>query len=913
MGGALVVPTSSRAAAIEIACARKQLQSGRRAWRTPDVIAYRAWLEREAYRAADAGLSIPRPLRAVEEWLLWREATAAVAESEELESSDRLAERLQSAARTLHDWDIAPAALRASARAESRLLAGALAAVDARARGLHAVGTHRLAGLLRGWRPSRAVTFAGFIERSAARGALVRAWSETSAGCREHEPSSAGMEPADVRGVRAGDEHEELELAAQWCRSRLTEDPGARLLVIVPALAERSAQALQVLRRALAPRDLLSGDAQTPGLVALEGGKPLAGEPIVRHALATLEFLVGRAEAETVSILLRAAFWSAPAPIERAALDAALRERLDVDVAPHGLRLALLSQSGPLRAPAERLAKALEAALEALRPPPPIGSSAELEFDPAAASRVSAPLAEWARRFDRALRAIGWPGELEPSAREQQSAAQFREVLEDLAAIGARMGSLAAAEALRTLRALAERRLMRLPPADAAVTLCGTLADPIVRYDGIWIAGLHSEAWPPPVELDPFIPFAALRRAGAPAASPASRLAQAREVLRRCRLAAPHLVASWPAHGNEGENLPSPLLAEWGVSLDGQRARSTAVPEPIDSLARAIRASRRIEPFEDGRGEPWPARRVLPSGTRTIEYQSRCAFRAYAELRLACVPLKAPQPGVGPFDRGKLLHKALELAWSTLGSSRALESASRDGTLAQLIENCVQRAGDEVLPSPRDAAARAAQRRERRRAARLLGELAELERQRPPFRVHATELRRRIEVEGASLDVRIDRVDELDDGAVALFDYKTGRASAVDWLAARVANPQLLVYTLAAESPPAALAMIQLVPRRIAYRGMAERRDRLPKIAAPLDALHWREQIGRWRELVGRLARDFLEGHAAADPLGDACAVCHLHGFCRIAELSPAVAAAAGGPAAASEAYQDAAAGGSSD
>jgi probable DNA repair protein len=468
-------------------------------------------------------------------------------------------------------------------------------------------------------------------------------------------------------------------------------------------------------------------------------------------------------------------------------------------------------------------------------------------------------------------------------------------VLEDLAAIGARMGPRTAGDALRTLRALLERRVLRLPPSDSAVTLCGALADPIVRYDGIWITGLHAEAWPPPAQLDPFIPAPALRRARVPAANPAARLAQAREVLRRCRLAARHLVASWPAHGDEGEHLPSPLLAEWGVT------RSATIDVPLDSLVRSIRASRRVEAFEDGRGEPWPARRTLPSGSRAIEYQSRCAFRAYAELRLASAPLKTPRPGVGPLDRGRLLHKALELAWRTLGSSHALEAASRDGTLAQLIESCVQRAGDETLPAPADAAARAAQRRERRRAARLLGELAELERQRPPFRVLATEARRRIEIEGAALEVRIDRIDELDDGALALFDYKTGHTGAVDWLAARVGNPQLLVYTLAADGPPAALAMIRLASRRIAYRGMADRRDRLPKISAPLDAAHWREQLGRWRELVGRFAQDFLEGNAEVDPLGGACTVCHLHAFCRIAEVSPAAAVAEDGCAAESE------------
>ena len=885
-GGTLVVPTRFRASAIEIAWARNQLENGRTAWRTPDVMAYPAWLEREAWRATDAGRPSPRPLRAAEEWLLWREATAAAARSEGFEASDGLSERLQRAARTLHEWDIAPAALRSSGRAESRLLARALASVEAHARDLNAAPAHRLAASLRGFPAASPVTFAGFVEQSAARRALVRAWSEPAGRRGELEPSDGFLEPGDVPGVAASDAQEEIECAAEWCRSRLMDDPGAHLLLIVPSLAERRAQIVQVLRRVLAPRELLCGAADIPGLVAAEGSMPLAAEPIVRHALATLEFLAGRAEAEAVSAWLRAAFWSGPTAVERAAMDIVLRERVGVEVTPGALRAALLTVPEPHRERAERLARVLEAAQETLRAAGATGASA------------SAPLSEWARRFERTLRVIGWPAGPGLDEREGQGAAQFREVLEDLAAFGVPMGAVTGGEALRTLRALAARRALRLPPRDAAVTVCGALIDPIIRYDGLWLAGMHAEACPPPAGLDPFIPAAAQRRAGIPSATPALRLAQARELLRRCRLAGGRLVASWPMRGSDGEHLPSPLLAEWGVRIDEPGARAEAPRDNgpasrTESLARSIRASRRIETFEDRRGEPWPARRPLPAGSRAIEYQSRCAFRAYAELRLACAPLGAPRPGIGALDRGRLLHRALELVWSELGGFYALEEASRSGTLAPLIEAAVNRAGAETLAAPTDAVERATQRRERRRCVRLLGELAALERRRPPFRVRATERPCRIEIEGATLEVRIDRIDELEGGRLALFDYKTGRTGSVDWLAERIGNPQLLVYSLAVEQPPAALAMIQLAPPRVAYRGMAERRGLLPKVEAPPDTAPWRDQLGRWREVVGGLVRDFLAGAAATDPLGDACAACHLQAFCRIAELAPSAAAEA--------------------
>ena len=42
-----------------------------------------------------------------------------------------------------------------------------------------------------------------------------------------------------------------------------------------------------------------------------------------------------------------------------------------------------------------------------------------------------------------------------------------------------------------------------------------------------------------------------------------------------------------------------------------------------------------------------------------------------------------------------------------------------------------------------------------------------------------------------------------------------------------------------------------------------------------------------WAESIGGLARDFLAGEAAVDPLRDACARCGRHALCRIGDALP--------------------------
>src|SRR2546430_10890998 len=69
---------------------------------------------------------------------------------------------------------------------------------------------------------------------------------------------------------------------------------------------------------------------------------------------------------------------------------------------------------------------------------------------------------------------------------------------------------------------------LRPADEDPSVTVSPVPSDPVVRYDGIWVAGLHAEAFPQPPQPDPFLPLGAQVASGVPSASATHRLAQAR-------------------------------------------------------------------------------------------------------------------------------------------------------------------------------------------------------------------------------------------------------------------------------------------------------------------------------------------------------------------------------------------------
>jgi ATP-dependent helicase/nuclease subunit B len=864
------VPSIQRAGALRLAYAATQIEAAKRAWRTPDVAAFRAWLEREAFRAAQRGGTVPRPLRPPEEWLLWRQATAEATRDIEWDASHRLAESLSRAARLMADWHIPRSVLRAHGTQEGEVLLGALERLEMRCRDMRAAGSHELAALLRNSMPPRPVRFAGFSEHTAALRTLLASWGERGGG--EEGPVAAHVPGAAVHLACARDAGEELELAAEWCRFRLASDPTSRLLVVIPDLAQRRAATLRVLTQALGGHGAPEG---SQGL-AVEGGQPLSRFPLVRHALATLRLLAGALAFEAFSEWLRASFWRFASDADRALLDSWLRGVLQIEVSPLDLRAALGAAPDALRVAARALEEALGGAAHALGP-----------LDEAAS------LAHWGQRFEQALHAAGWPGARALASVELETRSRFIELLAELPALGVHLGSLPAREAMRLLEALTARTAFAPASRDAAVTVTSALADPILRYDGIWVAGLHADAWPLPPAIDSFIPLAAQRRAGIPAATALGMLARSRDLLERWRHATPELVLSWPAFGDERAYLASPLLDEIPGAQPFSAGRRTPGP------AQIIRSARRIETFEDRSGDPWPARLPLPRGARALEHQGRCPFRAYAELRLSCAPLEVPQPGIDPRERGRLLHRAVELVWRRLGDSSGLEAAHTNGALPRVIQTCVQQAAGECWPATREAsgsasiATRAARHREQRRAVRLLLQLAALERGRPPFRVQALELRSRLELAGAALELRIDRIDALEDGSRIILDYKTGRPVAPDWLSGRIRDPQLPAYLLATGEDVVALATVHLADERIDYRGLVDRAGRLEHLtplseaqrrtaAQPEESLEWHAQVERWRAGLERLAGQFLLGAAAVDPVADACRLCHLQAFCRI-------------------------------
>lgn len=862
-GHTVVVPTAQRAAALRLGFAALQLRQGRRAFRTPDVQSLSGWLRGQPATPAADGRAL-RHLGASEEWLLWRAAVAEAGAALSLQAAG-LTDAVRRSAALLHEWHIPLAAVRASGTPEALLLSRALEAMEQRLAALGAAAPWRALHELACDPPQRVPLFAGFTPPTPARRQLLEAWHR-----RGTPAASLEQAPADTAGrrVAAADPAVELTLMAQWSRQRLEADPAARLLLIVPELARRQHEVRRVFDAAL---------GNDPAPYAVEGGQPLLRYAAVAEGADTLRLLAGDVELAVVSQWLRAHFWERPGASRRAVLDAWLRTVVPPRLNARQLLQALRAAPPALLAHADEVAALLLRLLDAF------------------ADGAHATLGSWGGRFAQILALCGLQAGAarRRDSRAQQVLQRLDELLQECAALPAALGTFAGAEAVAVFMRLLARTRFEPASGDAAVTLTASLADPIVHYDGIWVSGLHAGVLPQGAHFDPFIPVPLQRAAGVIAADAAALVEQAGQALNRLGRSSREFIVSAPQHADDLELAASALLAPYPLDADSAPRVATTQPQ-------LIRASRRIETFIDETGAAWPPTVPLPSGTRAVELQSRCAFRAYAQLRLRAEPLELPVPGISPRERGQMLHRALELLWQQLRDSAGLAAARADQMLSPQIADCVARAGAEILRgAPADdgtdpafsaaadasgllALRRAAIERELGRAARLITALCELESSRTAFSVHELEGKHRLRIGEALLDVRIDRIDRLGDGTHVILDYKSGRAVTPDWEVEQTTHPQLLVYLQATHEAISALAVAHLDPKSVVFKGIGDADLRLPGVKGTAGS--WSRQLQAWTDQVTRLANDFVRGAAQVAPLAGACDYCHLHAFCRIAD-----------------------------
>jgi probable DNA repair protein len=668
-----------------------------------------------------------------------------------------------------------------------------------------------------------------------------------------------------ARIVDCNDFDAEIETATRWVAQWVQAHPAARVGLVVPGLRHERERVRQALDRVLVPAVAVTG-GPAPESVAYElaAARALGERPVVAAAIDWLEAFSGSSRRGVLNPLLLGSHDGA------AATERFGRAELDVDLRRKGTVL-------------RSFAAAAAAARRA-------GCTATADQFDRAAIRTKSwqnsryPSA-WSIEFSGALREVGWPGEHLDSA-EHQSVQRWQSLLGELGASDEITGRLSAGAALAHLCDLAQHTAFE--PQEIAAPLL--VIDPEtavgMKFDAVWICGLEASRWPAPASPDPFLPRDWQARQRVPDATAELAEAAARRALLRLTQSAPVAICSVPSFDKDAPLLPSSLVATLPRCADLELWTGRSTTQVIYD------ARPRLESQPDGRLPAFATHEVARGGSRLLELQAACPFRAAVELRLGGRALENPGLGITPAERGKLIHLVLQTFWSEVRTHSVLLDMSQEER-ASRIHQIVTQLLAPLLASADDIRACLLDLEQHWLEARAR-ELLERDAAREPFTVLQVESSHVVEVAGVQLRVKLDRVDRLQDGTCAFIDYKTGaNAKPSMWMGERPELPQLPLYVRTATMNDVGDVAFGCVRAgATAYTGFVHAPGLFEGLR-PFDRGHrllreysdWKSMLAQWQRRVEALGREHAGGDARLAPNPKkACELCHLPGVCRSAQ-----------------------------
>jgi len=486
---------------------------------------------------------------------------------------------------------------------------------------------------------------------------------------------------------------------------------------------------------------------------------------------------------------------------------------------------------------------------------------------------------EWTKIFAQILQILGWPDENLTEA-ESNAIKRFTELLEEFATTDLIAGKTSYTQALRFLHNMAGHTIFQAEHEtnrDSSINILGTLEAAGINFDYLWVMGLDQESWPEAPHPNPFIPIKIQKKFGLPHSSAERELHFSEELIKRFKRSAREVIFSYVKQNEDRAVESSALVADIPEICADDLDLVAFTPR-----AEEIYANRKMEKSVTN---AYTSLALMPNelvrgGSRIIESQSLCPFRAFAEFRLSAKEFKQPEPGISKLKRGTLIHTALEKFWHEVKNHQNL-CALDQATLQELIKKCVEYALNKEYLSQTLYSL------EQKCLIKILNRWLEIEKARPPFEVVATEKTIETALGPMQIKLRIDRIDRLTDGSLLLIDYKTGKKlpTIFDWFGKRPKNPQLPLYCIAV-SEAQALAFAQINVESIKFKSIT-----LDELALGLRSadetnfknnINWQELIGYWQEILVALAKDFTSGHAEPQPLSpQVCRQCKFGVLCR--------------------------------
>ena len=839
-------------------------QSGKQTWETPRILPLMSWLTQQFHQHNTSGLIL---LTDFQEQCVWENIIAQSESTPELLHPAQLATLVKEAYATLTLWQIPLEALEPfHAQLEVSCLIEWITAFDAQCAEYNWITTAALPQHIQTQElqkpldlPTK-IILSGFDTLNPSIEKLFAQLKHRV----ELSSDELTVPDAQTQQIILDDTESELMTMAKWMKAQWEKNPSAKLGCVIPELGTMRAQVERVMTSVFCIENILpETEIQYPPF-NISAGMALSEHNMIHTALTLLTWCHQPLPIAEIAGILQSPYLCANEmeACNGAQIDAFLREQNRLTVSITDL---FYNENPAVQRWRALLSCSREKETGTLKP------------------------SEWAQHFVSLLKIIQWPGSQTQSSNEFQALERFKKLLHSFSQLDLIFKKMPYPRALALLKTLSHNTIFQPKSHDEPIQIMGALESSGIIFDAVWVLGLHDGIWPPAAKPHPLIPYAIQQEYQTPHATSARELSFCEHVTKRLENSAKHVIFSSPKKQGDQHLFPSRLIAHIPMINKNQLEQDDA-----ENYAEMIFNAAKTETLNDDKAPELTQFSRIHGGSNILKLQALCPFRAYASVRLKARALNQPTIGVSNITRGILTHQILYELWNTLKTQAALFALS-DTELNQLIEATIEKTFSDKPFQVAISENQSFFDIEKKRLQTVIFDWMQLEKLRPAFSVNALESSANININQLPINIRLDRIDELQDGSLMLIDYKTGKNNINAIMQEELTDPQLPIYAVFHDKNTQfeGVAFAGVNQADMGYNGIThENKTHEKNRAWYVEAIHqkkndlnidnWKELVNYWKKSLTQLADDFCAGDARVNPLEPStCEHCEMKTLCR--------------------------------
>ncbi len=669
------------------------------------------------------------------------------------------------------------------------------------------------------------------------------------------------------------DQRSEFQHVANWAKA-LTETQHEDHIGILGELNdEQKRDLLHIISCTLNPRQILSfnstqrmhnGSADTQGLL---------DEPCVHDAFLLFQLVIEEQDAESFCRLLRSPF-VLPASDEQTArylLEEELRQRVTRRCRLQDLSYYIGREDKPYFCPT------FSAAMLQCR-----------ELFRRAPQRLTPD--RWVNLLLEILNLFGWPGDA-VSQPQKQAIKQFHDCLEKLSALTPLLAEVDYSKLVSRLKNLCHHSSHQQPfDGNCPISVYSLTEASGLHFDHVWILNFNDQVWPNPISPSPFLPYALQKDAGMPGSHTDVQFSDARDTFDVITGSVSSTLHTSHHCSDGDQEFRASSFSKSHTVADGH---TLTVPDSLISYNKSLDHQVTLNIVSDDPAVPLETTAESLGGHGILSDQSNCPFYAFILHRLHASPLEPFANGLSRAARGTAIHEALEFLFGKVADQKALAKLS-EVERSNLCEQSAEHAANSLTKFHRALMTPRFAQMEANRVQQLLQRFIDLELTREPFEILGAEQRLTWIYRDMTFNLKVDRIDRLHEGGLAVIDYKTGKSAATpsSWLQDRPQDLQLPFYLTVmnqqSDETIKAVAIAHVNPERTDYSGVMSANEYHPSLISvetkQPGEMDWQQLSKHFEQKVYEIADEFHQGIATIMPsdYAEQCGNYQIRGLCRI-------------------------------